>query len=51
MEFYINFILIIFRHEVLNMVVLVEDKVYIIAKFFLTKLKHMSALECQFAHM
>ena len=27
-EFYISFILIIFLHEVLNMVVLVEDKVY-----------------------
>ena len=51
MEFYIHSILIIFRHEVLNMVVLVEDKVYIIAKFFLTKLKHINALKCQFAHM
>ena len=27
-EFYISFILIIFSREVLNMVVLVEDKVY-----------------------
>ena len=37
MEFYISFILIIFRHEVLNMVVLVEDNVYIIANFLLDK--------------
>ena len=48
-KFYISFILVIFRCEVSNMVVLVEDKV--IAEFFRTKLKHINALECEFAHM